>query len=319
MLCITSVFAHPGRTDENGGHTNHSTGEYHFHHGYPAHQHSDTNGDGILDCPYSYSNNTTNTNKSSSSATRSAPDNSYSSSGSTFATKPTELKVDNSLSASTNKLDDSNSKLAITVADTNAEFVILVIGSGIVLSLFLSAQAKSIRDKYSRNAFSETSLNQEQESQNRIIEIDKENREEGLMAQPNAEQLNKEHLDNQVILCEEKISIIYEYKEYSIKSSHKKESCVTSVLNMVGAPEGAYVDSSGMPHMMDASGSDMYILYLSSTKKYHTKQCRYAYGCAPINMRKIQQNRYKYMPCALCTPFLFDTDWVDRYQKLIKD
>lgn len=35
VLC----FAHSGRTDSNGGHYNRSTGEYHYHHGYPAHQH----------------------------------------------------------------------------------------------------------------------------------------------------------------------------------------------------------------------------------------------------------------------------------------
>lgn len=48
----TVAIAHSGRTDSNGGHYNHSTGEYHYHHGYPAHQHDN----GI--CPYSsaYSN-----------------------------------------------------------------------------------------------------------------------------------------------------------------------------------------------------------------------------------------------------------------------
>jgi hypothetical protein len=25
------AFAHPGNTDENGGHTNHKTGQYHYH------------------------------------------------------------------------------------------------------------------------------------------------------------------------------------------------------------------------------------------------------------------------------------------------
>lgn len=51
-LCIGSVSAHPGRTDANGGHYNHSTGEYHYHHGYPAHQHID----GV--CPYDYDDRT---------------------------------------------------------------------------------------------------------------------------------------------------------------------------------------------------------------------------------------------------------------------
>ena len=49
---------HSGKTDGNGGHYNRSTGEYHYHHGYPAHSHYDMNGDGIVDCPYSYKDNT---------------------------------------------------------------------------------------------------------------------------------------------------------------------------------------------------------------------------------------------------------------------
>ena len=58
MLCvILSVFlvlfgfnfivcAHSGDTDAQGGHHNYSNNEYHYHHGYPAHQHKDGN------CPY---------------------------------------------------------------------------------------------------------------------------------------------------------------------------------------------------------------------------------------------------------------------------
>lgn len=48
ILCViitlsvpVAVFAHPGRTDEYGGHYDWKTGEYHYHHGYPAHQHID--------------------------------------------------------------------------------------------------------------------------------------------------------------------------------------------------------------------------------------------------------------------------------------
>lgn len=46
MLCITCASAHPGHTDAAGGHWDNSTGEYHYHHGYPAHQHEN----GV--CPY---------------------------------------------------------------------------------------------------------------------------------------------------------------------------------------------------------------------------------------------------------------------------
>lgn len=43
---VSCSFAHSGRTDGNGGHYNRSTGEYHYHHGYSAHQHPN----GV--CPY---------------------------------------------------------------------------------------------------------------------------------------------------------------------------------------------------------------------------------------------------------------------------
>lgn len=58
-ICLSVVVsAHPGRTDSNGGHTDHDTGEYHYHHGYPAHQHRDIDGDGDLDCPYLFADKT---------------------------------------------------------------------------------------------------------------------------------------------------------------------------------------------------------------------------------------------------------------------
>lgn len=68
-LLITPVFAHPGRTDENGGHWDRSTGEYHYHHGYSAHQHYDMDGDGIPDCPYDFRDNTSHSSSGSSSST----------------------------------------------------------------------------------------------------------------------------------------------------------------------------------------------------------------------------------------------------------
>lgn len=51
FISIISIsFAHSGRTDSSGGHYNRSTGEYHYHHGYSAHQHQN----GI--CPYESDN-----------------------------------------------------------------------------------------------------------------------------------------------------------------------------------------------------------------------------------------------------------------------
>ena len=39
LLFPSFAISHPGGTDGNGGHSNHSTGEYHYHHGYSADQH----------------------------------------------------------------------------------------------------------------------------------------------------------------------------------------------------------------------------------------------------------------------------------------
>lgn len=58
-LCLSVVVsAHPGGTDSSGGHTDHSTGGYHYHHGYSAHRHYDMDGDGDLDCPYLFDDKT---------------------------------------------------------------------------------------------------------------------------------------------------------------------------------------------------------------------------------------------------------------------
>lgn len=67
---ITPVFAHSGKTDANGGHYDTATGEYHYHHGYPAHQH--TNGK----CPYDYddkTNHQSGTGSSTASSEGSTP------------------------------------------------------------------------------------------------------------------------------------------------------------------------------------------------------------------------------------------------------
>lgn len=62
------VNAHPGRTDGSGGHTNHSTGEYHYHHGHAAHDHYDMDGDGVLDCPYDFDDRTDHNSGNSNSS-----------------------------------------------------------------------------------------------------------------------------------------------------------------------------------------------------------------------------------------------------------
>jgi hypothetical protein len=51
LFCVP-VFAHSGKTDSKGGHHDRQNGGYHYHHGYPAHDHTN----GI--CPYEYDDKT---------------------------------------------------------------------------------------------------------------------------------------------------------------------------------------------------------------------------------------------------------------------
>ena len=48
LVLLPCASAHGGKTDADGGHYDTQTGEYHYHHGYSAHQHPD----GV--CPYDY-------------------------------------------------------------------------------------------------------------------------------------------------------------------------------------------------------------------------------------------------------------------------
>ncbi len=65
-----TVYAHPGATDDYGGHHDYDNvsglGDYHYHHGHPAHLHPD----GV--CPYDYDDQTDHSPGASSSSVRSA-------------------------------------------------------------------------------------------------------------------------------------------------------------------------------------------------------------------------------------------------------
>lgn len=72
LICTTiTVTAHPGRTDSKGGHYDRSTGEYHYHHGYPAHQHTD----GV--CPYNYDDQTDHNSDSGNNESNAAKHQTY--------------------------------------------------------------------------------------------------------------------------------------------------------------------------------------------------------------------------------------------------
>lgn len=135
--------AHPGRTDSKGGHTDHSTGEYHYHHGYSEHDHTDTNGDGILECPYD-NKDKTSTNSSNNSSNNSynknsgnySSNNNNSNKNNTYTTKPptgSTTKDTNNKKEETKK--DSSDILGCLVIASIGSFIITIILGRIISEL----------------------------------------------------------------------------------------------------------------------------------------------------------------------------------------
>lgn len=120
------ALAHPGRTNSAGAHKDSSTGEYHYHHGYSAHLH--TNGE----CPYDFKDRT---------GINSGTSGSSSSSTSTY-TGPTNKWIVNTGSA------NSSSKSKEEVLPVTFGNIIMLIGAGFALGIVLLAL-------YARKKFNE--------------------------------------------------------------------------------------------------------------------------------------------------------------------
>ena len=99
VLLTPAAHAHSGRTDSSGGHN--SPDGYHYHHGYPAHQHYDIDGDGIIDCPYNFVDAAEHNSKEKDSSTVATTNNNSANS----------KKINNRLSAG----DITNSIIASVV------------------------------------------------------------------------------------------------------------------------------------------------------------------------------------------------------------
>ncbi len=132
LVCLSVVFAHPGKTDADGGHYNRSTGEYHFHHGYPEHQHP--NGK----CPYDFDDQTgINSGSPSTGSTSSLPpvrrSPSTGGSSSSYSAPRASTKSSTSLQKQTAELS----------ADAVSAIFTFVIIFGFILTCFLGSPPKS--------------------------------------------------------------------------------------------------------------------------------------------------------------------------------
>ena len=132
LLFLSQVsYAHSGRTDSNGGHN--SAYGYHYHHGYPEHQHTN----GI--CPYNYDDQTNHSSSSNSSS----------------ITQEQHDYNDNSNSSNTIKIptikQDSDNAKDDRAIDFKINIVVFVIIASLLFPIFIHDFLEFIRNekKYS--------------------------------------------------------------------------------------------------------------------------------------------------------------------------
>lgn len=147
LLCVLllvgltcTAYAHPGRTDANGGHYNRSTGEYHYHHGYPAHQHYG----GV--CPYAYDDRTGQnsgssggSSGSSSSSWASGNSNSNRNSNSSTSSSGNSTAGSSSSSGQHSRTSNSSSTTKQRAKRANTVWLITLIFLAVILNPVLSS------------------------------------------------------------------------------------------------------------------------------------------------------------------------------------
>lgn len=280
ILLPIATSAHKGKTDAYGGHYDRSTGEYHYHHGFEAHQHYDINGDGVPDCPYDFEDRTNHTSGTSSGSSRS--------SGITSETKPPEFfTVVKEVEVPVYRVPDwVYWSLPILL------FFILL------LALLLHSRNKDLSELRSRA--------------DEEIELE---RKKIATLQKSLDSLSGEAGQLRKQIAVEKSKIVENYRiilNREIKDRMKNDIGESYLCSLANAPPNSSVDEFGMPHCI-VHGNDIFLFYVSSTGKYHTIYCHHAKGCKEINALQIKNSKSKLSPCFVCSPKLPDTDWVFRY------
>lgn len=291
LLLLTVASAHPGRTDGRGGHYNSATGEYHYHHGYRAHQHTDLDGDGKADCPYNFDDQTGARSGTSSSKTASVT--AYS------AQAPAEEKQ------------------KVTFWSLIPLAILLFPFAMPVIIFVLSLAKAPFRRKKERLA----TLNQCMRDLNDILPTDQNKEEydslrlarpamcEELRAQYDVLCGRKRLYDGLVPICTNYLKTYI--TDLTVRTSkfqreHRAEY-FTAIGRATGIPNGCYVGEDGLPH---STIYDIYTFYSSNQNIYHSSGCRYANVAHPVNAATVE--KYRMRPCRVCNPH-FDITWYYAY------
>lgn len=305
-----TVYAHPGATDEYGGHVDWENGEYHYHHGYEAHQH--TNGV----CPYNFVDNADHSSAGSGNTSNSY-DYNYGN------REPYLPEQQYPLVQKENTNNDSIFSLIVGIILT------------VVLYVFIYGFAYNW-DKKRKERKSQTHSEHEKKHQSSPKEpsipemIDKaaneynarlkEKQQAEQRAQQKAlrEEQQRKSYEEYIRREEEKLNHFRQQREQERQRYIDLYSGKTAE-ELAGVPDGITFDEKGLPHKYKFSSFDnkYYDAYTVKIAKngspiYHRTSCEY--GSLIVNYTETFNK--KYTACKVCFPMQDDISWYQEYIKI---
>lgn len=322
-VCVVA-YAHPGRTDADGGHWDRSTGEYHYHHGYPAHDHYDMDGDGILDCPYNFkdktgssSGNSSGSGKASSSISteptsqptlpsfETLPSSAMSSVGSTYKKPSSTLATQN---------PNTQEEVAPEVTVSIMILIISIIGISVIVNHGQKREIKRLESEIRKNQTDFDLAIKKRDEEIRKIQDEFDALSTSII------NLHTEQLDYLDQITRQNVSALQSKLKFDtdrVGSYFDHES----ILTLIGTPRGDSVGSDGLPQREDSSSckwGEKYTFYVNPIRrnaKYHTARCPHR-ADTEINAYSLSEHNF-FLPCQHCNPELPDIDWFVRYQKIL--
>lgn len=279
VLCL-NVYAHPGNTDADGGHIDERTGEYHYHHGYPAHQHYDIDGDGRKDCPYDFDDKT-GQNSGSSSGT------------STKTYHPSQT------APPTKTLQEEEYTMHPVIG-----FVLGAIGFVLFIrSSVLKADKRSVENELHRREQEISDIRNEYTD--KIQRINDSHYQQIIKLEADFEKEKK--IDRQEYAMKKR-DLMHEI-ELKAKMSRVSNLELRDICEIAGADKYDSLSSDGLPV------GDKYWFYYRDIelgrRRLHTQSCKHRENCLKINAVTIKHDMSRYVMCQYCRPKLPDTEWVD--------
>lgn len=326
VFCCPSVYAHPGKTDSDGGHFDSNTGEYHYHHGYPAHEHRDIDGDGILDCPYAFIDNTNHDTENYHSGSSASDNLDYND------IERIPFGEDPSYSGNIPLTVDSTETEDLEAVPAWVYCVFFILAAMLVFKWLQLHREYDENNKLNATIHKLTndnhSLKKETDELNSKIEELKHYQDELINAHKSeVSKLNASHeADIELLKRENESQIANAFHADMLTKFGSRYLYVLS-----GTPDGDYLDDERLPCSHSSGGNSLgnywgekYTFYTSTDNQksvltYHKRNCSHISRCmsiTSINAYFLQKNPNHYRACSTCHPIVPDTLWVNRYRYL---